>query len=70
MKQTTDRYRAATFIVRLWHEPQDESIPGQSWRGTAVHVQSGSERTIQEIEGLMSFMQAWMDNTELGSCDT
>ena len=58
MKRSTGDYEAATFIVRLWREPNVAVDP--IWRGTAVHVQSGTERSIQGIESLVSFMQTWL----------
>jgi hypothetical protein len=60
MKRSTQDYEAATFIVRLWREPQIPSAPNVPWRGTAVHVQSGTERSLQGMEELLSFLQTWM----------
>jgi hypothetical protein len=60
MKRTTGDYEAATFIVRLWRDPQ---IPGDgdpTWRGTALHVQSGTKRSIQNLDGLDDFMHNWL----------
>jgi beta-xylosidase len=62
MKRTTGDYEAATFIVRLWRDSADPAEAASSWRGTAVHVQSGTERGIRELDGLVSFMQAWLQS--------
>jgi hypothetical protein len=53
-RATSDGYEAATFIVRLWR------TENAAWRGSAVHVQSGTERHIQEMDTLIDFLQTWM----------
>lgn len=60
MRRSTHDYEAATFIVRLWREPQVTSGEDTPWRGTAVHVQSGTERGVQGMAELLNFMQTWM----------
>jgi hypothetical protein len=60
MKQITGDYEAATFIVRLWRDPQVPPEADLIWRGTALHVQSGMERSIQNLDGLADFMQYWL----------
>ena len=62
MKRATGDYEAVTFIVRLWREPHDLPDEDAGWRGTAVHVQSGTERGIQGLSALLQFMQIWMDS--------
>jgi len=62
MKRATGDYEAVTFIVRLWREPHDLPDEDSGWRGTAVHVQSGTERGIQGLSALLQFMQTWMDS--------
>lgn len=61
MKRSTGDYETATFIVRLWREPHDVPDVESGWRGTAVHVQSGTERGIQELGALLQFMETWME---------
>ena len=63
MRRTTSDYEAATFIIRLWRERRDVSATDSGWRGTAVHVQSGTERGIQELEDLITFMQTWLESS-------
>ena len=60
MKQMTCNFDAATFIVRLWRDPQAPPGADPPRRGTAVHVQSGTERSIQNLDGLADFMQDWL----------
>jgi hypothetical protein len=60
MKQTTSDYEAATFIVRLWRDPQAPPGVDPTWRGTAQHVQSGTERSIQNLDGLVDFVRNWL----------
>jgi hypothetical protein len=67
MKRTTGDYEAATFIVRLWRDPQMPLDDDPVWRGTAQHVQSGTERGIQSLEGLVHFMQNWLTPRPTGA---
>jgi len=60
MKRTTSSYEAATFIIRLWRDPHATTDTQPIWRGTAVHVQSGTEQAIQELDALMSFIASWL----------
>ncbi len=60
MRRTTSDYEAATFVIRLWRETPEENPEERPWRGTAVHVQSGTERNVQGLEDLLSFMQLWV----------
>ncbi len=58
MKRSTGEHEMATFVVRLWRNPSDAGEPS-SWRGTAIHVQSGTERSIREIDGVLGFIKSW-----------
>jgi hypothetical protein len=60
MKPATGDYEAATFIVRLWRDPQIPPEGDPTWRGTAQHVQSGTQRSIQNLDGLVDFMHNWL----------
>ncbi len=64
MKRTSGAYEAATFIVRLWREVDDPVDSSTGWRGTAVHVQTGAERGIHDLAALMSFINAWTDDSD------
>lgn len=61
MKRSTGEHEVATFVVRLWRNPQDAGEPA-SWRGTAIHIQSGTERSICEIDSLVGFIQSWTES--------
>ena len=62
MKQASGEPQAATFIIRLWKEwPETLSVPA-TWRGTAIHVQSGTERGIQNIDELVGFISTWLQD--------
>jgi hypothetical protein len=65
MKHATSDFEAITFIVRMWREsPQGvPDYPARPWRGVAVHVQSGVERGVQDMDGLLDFMQTWMQSS-------
>lgn len=60
MRQTTGSYQAATFIVRLWRESDQQPGDAAGWRGIAVHVQSGAERGVHDTDDVITFIQAWL----------
>jgi hypothetical protein len=60
MKQPTQDYEAMTFVVRLWREPRSGATDLPGWRGRALHVQSGTERGIQDLEAVVNFIQSWL----------
>jgi hypothetical protein len=62
MDHSTHDGSSATFILRLWRAPQSISAESSIWRGTAVHVQSGTERGVQGLNDLLSFIETWMDS--------
>ena len=62
MQPTTSQYEAATFIVRLWRDPHDDADHAPPWRGNAVHVQSGTERSIEGLEALVRFLETWLED--------
>lgn len=59
MKQPAGPYETATFIVRLWREDAAATPAEGLWRGLAVHVQSGTERGVQDLSDLLSFIRTW-----------
>ncbi len=61
VKHVNGDQEAATFIIRLWKEaPETLSTPA-TWRGTAIHVQSGAQRGVQDMEELISFITTWIE---------
>lgn len=64
MKRATGEYPYVTFIVRMWQEPRDSPVAGAVWRGTALHVQSGTERGVIDLDDLLRFMQTWMGTSD------
>ncbi|NLF78928.1 MAG: hypothetical protein GX573_24815 [Chloroflexi bacterium] len=62
MRQTNQDYEAMTFVVRLWREPRSLTSDTPGWRGRALHVQSGTERGIQDLDAVMSFIQSWLQS--------
>lgn len=62
MDHSTRDGSSATFILRLRRAPQGLSADSSAWRGTAVHVQSGTERGVQGLDDLLSFIETWMDS--------
>ena len=52
--------RAGSFVLCIWWEERDPS-PGsrQLWRGWVQHVRSGEASYVQDLEGLLGFIQRW-----------
>ncbi|MBN2303771.1 MAG: hypothetical protein JXQ72_04810 [Anaerolineae bacterium] len=65
MKRSTGEWQGTTFIVRLWQEPRESQEDEAVWRGTATHVQSGTERGIKDWDELKRFMQTWTQTRDL-----
>lgn len=52
--------RDSSFIVRIWWEEADDEPSGRRlWRGWVQHVRSGEATYIQDLEGLLSFLERW-----------
>jgi len=66
MRRSTGSYQAATFIVRLWRESDQQPGEEADWRGTAVHVQSGAERGVHGTDDVINFIQAWLQADKPG----
>jgi len=60
VKRVSGDQQAATFIIRLWREAPETLVTPATWRGTAIHVQSGAERGIHDMDELVSFITTWM----------
>jgi hypothetical protein len=60
MKHTNQDYETMTFVIRLWREPHSGSPVAPGWRGRAMHVQSGTERGIQDLDAVLNFIQSWL----------
>jgi hypothetical protein len=45
------------FIVRVWHEPEDEDSHSGSWRGSIIHVGSESRQHFQNLDGIVRFIE-------------
>ncbi len=61
VKRPDEDQRAATFIIRLWKETPETLATSTDWRGTAIHVQSGTQRGVHDMDELMSFIATWME---------
>jgi hypothetical protein len=45
------------FIVRIWHETQDEEGNIVAWRGSIDHVGSDQRLYFQDMEGILRFIE-------------
>ncbi len=46
-----------SFVIRIWWEQAGDSQP--LWRGWVQHVRSGEEAYVQDLEGLLGFIERW-----------
>jgi hypothetical protein len=46
-----------SFIVRIWHEEEDEEGHGPVWRGSIDHVGSGRRLYFCDLEGILGFIR-------------
>jgi hypothetical protein len=52
--------RDSSFVVRIWWEEADPSPGGRRlWRGWVQHIRSGEEAYVQDLEGLLGFIEHW-----------
>ena len=52
--------RHSSFVIRIWWEQTDAAAGSQPiWRGWVQHVASGEAAYVQDLEGLLAFIQRW-----------
>lgn len=51
-----------SFIIKIWFEDDDNDNLKPSWQGTITHVPSGKRKSVQTIQGIDEFIQAFIDN--------
>lgn len=52
--------RRNSFILRIWWEVENDRNQ-KVWRGWIQHVPSGETTYIQNVEGLLYFIEQWTD---------
>ena len=67
---TRSPQQRSSFLIRIWWEQTDPSADGRAvWRGWVQHTHSGEAGYVQDVEGLLGFMEHWTgalttDNSE------
>lgn len=52
--------RNASFVLRIWWEEADAKPGGRRlWRARVQHVRSGEATYVQDLEGLLGFIERW-----------
>jgi len=52
--------RDSSFVVRIWWEQADTNPGGRRlWRGWVQHTRSGEAAYVQNLEGLLGFIERW-----------
>jgi hypothetical protein len=49
------------FIVRIWREPREFEGAPIIWRGVVIHVSSGEERYIKELDEIITFIAPYLE---------
>jgi hypothetical protein len=52
-----ENYESLTFVVRLWHETDAEGH--DRWRGRVEHVASQDVVYVEDVAGVVSFIERW-----------
>ncbi len=48
------------FLVRIWWEQRDGTGKGGAiWRGLVRHIPSGEASYVQDLDGLVGFIEQW-----------
>ncbi len=45
------------FVVRIWHETEDDDADALGWRGTIDHVRSGKRLYFHDLETFLRFVE-------------
>lgn len=52
--------RDSSFVLRIWWEETNEEPGGRRlWRARVQHVRSGEETYVQDLAGLLGFIERW-----------
>ena len=57
MSDSTDSHEVLTFVVRLWRETDAEGH--DRWRGRVEHVASQEVEYVEDVAGVVSFLERW-----------
>lgn len=54
------RQSQSSFVIRIWWEQADDASADHSvWRGWVQHIRSGETVHVQDLEGLLDFIERW-----------
>lgn len=51
--------RHSSFVLRIWWEETDAAESQPIWRGWVQHVRSGEAAYVQDVAGLLAFIERW-----------
>jgi hypothetical protein len=50
----------SSFVIRIWWEETDVTPDSRPiWRGWVQHTRSGEATYVQDLEGLLGFIERW-----------
>ncbi|MDH7486598.1 MAG: hypothetical protein QHJ81_10035 [Anaerolineae bacterium] len=58
---TLPHQRHSSFVLRIWWEQTDIAADSRPiWRAWVQHVASGETTYVQDVAGLLAFIERWM----------
>jgi len=58
---TPPHQRHSSFVIRIWWEQTDTAADSPPlWRAWVQHVASGETTCVQDLQGLLAFIERWM----------
>lgn len=58
---TSPHQRHSSFVIRIWWEQTGTTADNRPvWRAWVQHVTSGEATYVQDVAGLLAFIERWM----------
>jgi hypothetical protein len=51
---------SSSFVIRIWREEAHPGQPDAPWRAHVQHTRSGEVVNVQDLSGLVAFLERWM----------
>ena len=61
--------RSNSFVVRIWREGAEADDQSGGWRGWVQHTRSGEAIYVQDVSGMLAFMEQWTGDMA-AECDS
>lgn len=51
---------SSSFVIRIWREEAHPGQPNAPWRAHVLHTRSGEAVSVQDLDGLVAFLERWI----------